>query len=92
MAGIDQRQRQRLSQTGMRKTEVIVTLKQQKLAMQTRITFGQCDHPPSDRRDMLTKRQIQPLDKSRIDLPASVCQALLDLGWVTKDHPLDQGN
>lgn len=57
---------------------------------QARLGFGECDHPPADSRDLLAQGEIEPFDQGRIDLPALLGQALIDLGSRPEDHPLDE--
>ena len=73
-----QRLRQRLAQTGMGQAEIIVHVIQGQLLAQASLVFAQCGDPPPNSGHMLAYRQVDALDKGRVDLPAAGRQHLLD--------------
>ena len=74
----------------MRETQVIVTLEEEELTLKAGIAFGERDHASPDRGDMLAKGQIEALYKSRINLPTTTVQYLIDLISTAKDHALNK--
>ncbi len=66
----------------------MIALKQHKLMLQASLTFAQRIHPTPDRRHPLADIEMQPLDKSGIDLPSLCRSDLLHGIHGAKDHPV----
>ena len=72
----------------MSEAEVVVNEEEGGLVRQAKGGLGAGDHPPAQGRDMLPDRQIQTLNKSRVDLPAPLIQSGSHLLQAAKDQAL----
>jgi hypothetical protein len=76
----------------MGQDKAVVRLAQRQRRPQARCALAEGVHPAPDRRRALTDSQVKPLDKSRVDGPATGCQDLRD-GQLGAEHhavPLSQ--
>ena len=77
---------ERLAQTGMGQHEIVIDLEQRQLLAQPVFTLTRRGAAPSHRCHALAQAQIEPLDKSRVDLPAAGGQHLLHRRLRANDH------
>src|SRR5215510_8887874 len=79
---------QRLTQTGVRQAEIVVRVVHCQLLAQAVLTCAQGVDPTPYRCYSLANIQVQPLDKRRVNLPATHRQDLLNPLHSAKHHPI----